>query len=480
MPDAQTPGPSTDAAYGALSGKLEQNISKEQAAYDPLIEKYKSTAAQPQPQLQQEKTPEAPKADLNKGMWEFLTTANVLSALAGLGARQHTTAALTAFSAGVQGFRQGKIEDAKQQLDTWKAESEEAQQNSKKELDAYNAALNNRKQSLDEIMQNMQIVSTQYKNENMTYLAQIKDIVSIEKLTQQMDIAQKGMELKYQQLANQFDKIVTDATGVQQASQVYAQSHPVPRSGNQQEWQQWQLGLAQWLQTPEGQSAVKQGSGNLGGYDEATRQRMGDQRASGDLAGSAVRGYGKGSRAAQADIENRATASGKTGADMSAASAERAGTMSAERTLGTQGVRLNVAGKAAYKAADLVLSNSSQVPRGSFVPTNTGEIALNKATSDPATLKYLASLNTFINTYARAISPTGQARISDKEHARDLIVAGYSDKGIQAVMGTLKQEIDNEQSAVKETQQDITRGGAGGVGASQGDKFKGFSAEPIP
>ena len=474
MADAQPAPSSANAAYGALSGKLEQNISKENEAIDPLIEKYKSTSAQPLPKPPDgNKTPDAPQPDLNKGMWEFLTTANVLSALAGLGARQHSTAALTAFSAGVQGFRQGKIDDAKQQLDTWKAESQAANENAKKELDAYNAALNNRKQSLDEIMQQMQLISTQYKNDNMTYLAQIKDIVSIEKLTQQMDIAQKGMDLKYQQLANNFDKIITDATGVQQASGIFAQTHPFPRTGNEQDMKAWNQAFTQWMQTPEGQSAVKQSSQNIGGYDEATRQRMADQRAAGDTAGSTVRGYSKGSRLAQADIENRATATGKSGADMSAASAERAGTIAGERTVGNRSANIALAASEANKMADIVMQTSAKVPRGAFVPGNAGEIAIARSFSDPNAASYVAAINSFINAYSRAINPSGQARVSDKEHARELILAGYSDGTIKAVIGTLKQEMQAALQAPGEVKQQL-RGDIGG------DRFKGFTAEPIP
>jgi len=141
--------------------------------------------------------------------------------------------------------------------------------------------------------------------------------------------------------------------------------------------------------------------------------------------------------------------------ELSIRQANYRGLESEQRILGGQAARLNVAGRAAYKAGDMVVNSSAKVPRTDFVPLNDGLLSVEKKFSDPAVATYIANLNTFINTYARAISPTGQARVSDKEHARDMIVTGYGKGAVDAVIASLKQEVANEQISVQESRQDI-------------------------
>ena len=141
--------------------------------------------------------------------------------------------------------------------------------------------------------------------------------------------------------------------------------------------------------------------------------------------------------------------------ELSIRQANYRGLESEQRTLGNQAARLNVAGRAAYKAGDMVVNSSAKVSRTDFVSLNDGLLSVEKKFSDPAVATYIANLNTFINTYARAISPTGQARVSDKEHARDMIVTGYGKGAVDAVIASLKQEVANEQISVQESRQDI-------------------------
>lgn len=141
---------------------------------------------------------------------------------------------------------------------------------------------------------------------------------------------------------------------------------------------------------------------------------------------------------------------------------------------GKRGALLDQVGRAADKAADLVVQNSKAVPRGAFVLGNDGLIAAKKGFSNPAVAAYLGSLNALVNMYARAINPTGQARISDKEHAREILLKGYDQGAVEAAVKTIKQEIQFEQDATKEASSSLQKqiGGEGAAGAAQDDGWK--------
>jgi hypothetical protein len=167
------------------------------------------------------------------------------------------------------------------------------------------------------------------------------------------------------------------------------------------------------------------------------------------LAGdrSVLSGLGYGNTGAQnrakvrSAIRAEAEAQGMSPADVATTIAEFEGLKAGERTLGQVGARADRAVFEANNMADLVTQYSDAFPRTEFVPLNRARQAVASGTGDTRIVQFNAAVNSFINAYARAISPTGQATISDKDHAREMLETAMTPDQVRAVVGVLKQEM---------------------------------------
>ncbi len=175
-------------------------------------------------------------------------------------------------------------------------------------------------------------------------------------------------------------------------------------------------------------------------------QALADAYAKGVLPAELVRGRGRGA-GEKLDAIQRLAVERHPDMDIAASQARYIGTKSEQRTLGTQTARLATAGREADNLGDLLLDASDKVPRTNFPNFNEAILAARKGTGDPAVVAYGAALNSYINAYARAINPTGQPRISDKEHAREMLSEAYSKEQIKAVVEQLKKETKQAREA---------------------------------
>lgn len=160
-------------------------------------------------------------------------------------------------------------------------------------------------------------------------------------------------------------------------------------------------------------------------------------------------------------IRAEATARGMSPQDVATALAEFGGLQAGERKLGERSANIGMAVTAASKFADLALEASDKVPRTDVIPFNKILLAGEKATGSPEVVKFGAANNSFINAYARAVSPTGTPTVSDKDHARDILETGYSQGQYKAAIEQLQKEMKAEQAspaAVKKELRDLASG----------------------
>jgi hypothetical protein len=91
----------------------------------------------------------------------------------------------------------------------------------------------------------------------------------------------------------------------------------------------------------------------------------------------------------------------------------------------------------------------------------------NEQTNDPALREFAAVNNGIINTYARAISPTGVPTVSDKDHARQILSTAFDQKSYEATLNMLNREIAAAMQSpihVRESlRNELTGRGAGGT-----------------
>lgn len=189
------------------------------------------------------------------------------------------------------------------------------------------------------------------------------------------------------------------------------------------------------------------------------------------LAGDAkaLTNLGRGAQGAENVIKVQTMASRKAAergmnpSDILAKVAEQSGLTAQQRTFGTQVARMAVNSTEAEGAIQQGLEVSQKVPRSKFVPINKLVQMAEGNISDPDLLEFRAANLAIINTYARAISPTGVPTVHDKEEAMKVVSTATSPEAYQRVMARMLKEIEIAHKAplkAKEEMERIRKSGA--------------------
>lgn len=229
----------------------------------------------------------------------------------------------------------------------------------------------------------------------------------------------------------------------------------------------------------ESQAAINQKVG-LAGADAKARMEatniplsdqaldtMSDQLLAGDT--SVLQGLGYGNVGAQnrAKLRNmvagKAQARGITGDQLAAIDAEYFGTKAGERTLGNRTANIELANNEFEQVAPLTLQASQAVNRTQFPALNSILQAGERNVGDPSVVRLGQSINSLINVYSRAISPTGTPSVSDKDHARELLSAAWSKGQIAAAIDQMGKEVSAARKAPAAVRQEF-RGAITGQG----------------
>lgn len=118
-----------------------------------------------------------------------------------------------------------------------------------------------------------------------------------------------------------------------------------------------------------------------------------------------------------------------------------AGATAAEKSLATQTAKMSTAANEANKMINVVSDLSNKVDRTEFPSINAISNAVAKGTGNKEIVQLNTSINALVNSYARAISPTGAPTVSDKNHAREVINSAYSQGQLGAILDVMKQEM---------------------------------------
>lgn len=193
-----------------------------------------------------------------------------------------------------------------------------------------------------------------------------------------------------------------------------------------------------------------------------TQRKMAEQYLSGDK--SVMQNLGRGAQGAANVVALRETIAqvaeerGLSGPDIAAKQSEFMGMNAAQRALGTRQANFGLAKSEAYEMADLVTETSEAVSRTQFMPINKALNAYNTNTGGTEIREFGAALNSFINAYARAISPVGTPTVSDKDHARAMLSTADSHEQVLAIMGQLKKEMEAAGRAPGIVKKEIRKG----------------------
>ena len=183
------------------------------------------------------------------------------------------------------------------------------------------------------------------------------------------------------------------------------------------------------------------------------------------------------------DIVQRVPQISAGAGEMLANQSELGGAKAGARAVGTRAANFALAKSEAYEMADMVTQASKAVDRTDFLPINRAIIAFERNTGDPDVVKYGAAVNSFIQAYARAVSPVGQPTVSDKQHARTMLEAAQSHEQVDAVIRQLKAEMEAAGRApevVRTQQRAAITGGLGlGGAAPQPQPAPGAARQPV-
>ena len=174
---------------------------------------------------------------------------------------------------------------------------------------------------------------------------------------------------------------------------------------------------------------------------------------------SVMQNLGRGAQGAQniirlrTEIARQAAAAGKGGADLAAQNAEYFGTKAGQRSAGTRIANVEMAVYEAQNLVPLALDASRNVARSGLLPFGKGQVMFNEQTNNPAMREFAAANNALVNTYARAISPTGQPTISDKDHARELLSTAYDQPSYEATVNQMNREMEAARKAPQQVRQ---------------------------
>lgn len=222
---------------------------------------------------------------------------------------------------------------------------------------------------------------------------------------------------------------------------------------------------------------LQQGKASIAGAGRLSPEALTDVAAQ-YLAGDrqAISGFARDQAtksAIQNEISKQMRDKGWKGPDVAAQMADFAGIMSGSRTVGTRAAQIELASSEADKMIDIARERSKAFERTQFVPVNVAIKAYETNTGEPEVKAFGAAVNSLVNVYARAISPSGVPTVSDKDHAREMLSTVDSPAQFQAVTDVMRQEM----KAAREAPGEVRRATRAAVTGATPATPSGFDAD---
>jgi len=111
------------------------------------------------------------------------------------------------------------------------------------------------------------------------------------------------------------------------------------------------------------------------------------------------------------------------------------------KALATQSAKILTAANEADSMIKIVRNTAAKVDRTQYPTINAIQNAVDKGTGGQEIVKLNTALNALVNSYARAINPTGVATVSDKNHAREIINSNYATGQLDAILDVMQEEM---------------------------------------
>jgi hypothetical protein len=112
------------------------------------------------------------------------------------------------------------------------------------------------------------------------------------------------------------------------------------------------------------------------------------------------------------------------------------------RTGATITANMEIASTEARSMISIARELADKVPRSEFPNLNAISNAVQKGVGGVEIVKLNTSLNSLINSYARAINPRGVPTVQDKEHAREIVNSAYAKDQLNGIFDIMDREME--------------------------------------
>lgn len=355
-----------------------------------------------------------PKPDYKSPLEAYGSAASWIATFGSLLTREPLTNALNASAAVMNAQREGDMQKFNDSMKIWEAETKNASEMHKYELDSYNAVIAKYGAESDLTAKELQVLASSFKNNTASQMAAVREMSYF---TNMQDKQQKidAMNVKFDTF-NQWKTENPDATPDQtnkKYQEIFNSAKVAPGSNL----------------TPDAiESSV-------------------DRLIAGDK--SALMNMGKGAQGSEnlAAIQNRLAEKmkekGMSGEDIAQKMADFEGLKAKSRTIGSMVGAGTVAAEAVGGAGKLAIEASKNYPRSEFPPLNDILNATAESTGDPAIVDFELKNQTLINEFARARNPKGIPRIADKEEAGKILRTGFNEGQYETAVHAIGQETKN-------------------------------------
>lgn len=203
-PRAPSPADMLVGSFMQSQRQQGETLAAEEREKAPAIDRAIATNRQPGPAVpRMERVGNPPQSNMQQSMQDWLFPTVALSALAGAVTRGHATAALNAFSAGVEGLKEGNLILYDQKLKEWRSANEKAIQNNQAALNEYNAVWKNRQLNIDQKMNEIQLIASKYQDRLTYEAAAQKNFTLVAQLLQKQENFTDKMNFQYEKLKEQ-------------------------------------------------------------------------------------------------------------------------------------------------------------------------------------------------------------------------------------------------------------------------------------
>lgn len=196
--------------------------------------------------------------------------------------------------------------------------------------------------------------------------------------------------------------------------------------------------------------------------DDTTTQAMADQYLAGDR--TVLQNLGRGAQGAanivklRQAITQRATDAGVDPKGIVNNFNEQAGALAGQRAIGTRAANISLAANEANNMIPIALEASDKLPRSQYMPWNQMVQAVQKGTSSPELASFVAATNSLVNSYVRAVSPSGVPTDAMRQHAYDMLNAAQGPEAYKSVVNTMQLEMKAALQAPSQVREELKKG----------------------